>query len=280
MAPEITQPQEILGRLSAHGIPPHDYIRIKGLVSFDFPRARVLFVQQFGHRAIGEILAHIDKTRQFLERDFLLSSEERSKIAKSVAQAEALAWQTLLESNWPKIGPWTLSSVILATGKDSKQRPLYLRPALKLTAVNRETKETRTAVIPGKDFNDPESWPSAWKRAFKELGIWDFVLKGPVHRRVVSARRPSGWPVFTQDVIPRLYEHLLPHYQTPGHYSKNRDTVSVRSALFPKELLEDMLLILRVEHPDTFDSTTIGQLKANIQRHLERKIGRSTKTSK
>lgn len=187
---------------------------------------------------------------------------------------------TLLESNWPKIGPWTVSSVIQTTGEDSNRRPLYLRPALKLTAVNRETKAMRTAIISGKEFNNPARWPSAWERAFKELGIWDLVSKGPVHCRVVSSRRPSGWPVFTQGVIPRLYEYLLPHYQTQGHYSKKRDAVSVRTALFPKELLEDMLLILRFERPGTFDDSTIGQLKASIQRFLERKQARSTETSK
>ncbi len=268
------QPQELLDRLSSHGIHPGDYIRIKRLVSSNFPQARVLFVQQFGHRAIGQVLGQIAKTRQFLEKDFLLSPDERSEVAKSVSRAETLAWRTLLESNWPKVGPWTLSAVIVATGRDLKQRPLYLRPALALTAVDSETKETRKAIIPREEFNDPAKWPSAWERAFKDLGIWDVLFKGPVHRGVVSARRPSAWPVFTQRAIPRLYEYLRRHYQSPGHYSEKRDRISARSALFPKELAEDMLLLLRLEHPGTFDDTTTSQLKAHIQHHLERKRAR------
>ena len=265
------QQQEILDRLSAHGIHPRDYILIKSLVSFGFPQARVLFVQQFGRRTISQVLDQIDKTRQFLEKDFLLSADERSEIAKSVSRSEFLVWQTLLESNWPKTGPWTLSSAILPTGRDSNQRPLYRRPALRLTVVNSETKEARRAVIPGRECNDLARWPSAWKRAFEKLGIWDLVFKGPVHRRVVSARRPSGWPVFTQGVIPRVYEYLRPHYAKPGHYSERRDSFASGKASFPKELFEDMLLILRFEHPGTFQDTTINQFKADVQRHLERK---------
>jgi hypothetical protein len=189
MAREIASPQEqeILDRLSAHGISSSDYIRIKSLVSSSFPQARVLFVQQFGRRTIGQVLNQIDKTRQFLEGDLLLSADERNEIAKSVFGSELLAWQALLESNRPKIGPWSLSSVILATGRDSDQQPVYCRPALKLTAVHSETKETRSVVIPKKEFNDPARWPSAWKRAFEELGIWDLVFKGSAYHRVVSA---------------------------------------------------------------------------------------------
>jgi hypothetical protein len=54
----------------------------------------------------------------------------------------------------------------------------------------------------------------------------------------------------------------------------------VGKARFPKELLEDMLLILRFEHPGRFEDTTISQLKADVQHHLERKQASSTKTSK
>ena len=282
MAHEITpqQEQEILNRLSPHGISPGDYISIKSLVSFGFPQACVLFVQQFGRRTISQVLDQIDKTRQFLEEDFLFSADERSAVANSVLRTELLTWQALLESNWPKIGPWRLSSVILPTGRDSNQQPVYRRPALKVTAVHVETKEMREADIPGKQWNDPASWPSAWKRAFEELGIWGLVAKGVVQRRVTRAGRPQGWPIFTQWVIPRLYEYLLPHYAKRGHYSEWRDSLTSRNALFSNELLEDMLLILRFEHPGTFDDKTAGQLKANVQHYLERRNAKSIKTSK
>jgi hypothetical protein len=138
MAREITprQEQEILDRLSVHGVSPRDYISIKSLVSFSFPQACVLFVQQFGRRTVSQALDQIDKTRQFLEEDFLFSADERSEVANFVSRAELLTWQALLESNWPKIGPWRLSSVILPTGRDSNQQPVYRRPALKVTAVH------------------------------------------------------------------------------------------------------------------------------------------------
>jgi hypothetical protein len=240
----------------------------------------VLFAQQFGRRTISQVLDQIDKTRQLLEEDFLFCADERSEVANFVSRAELLTWQALLESNWPRIGPWSLSSLVLPTGWDSNQQPVYCRPALKLTAIHVETKETREADIPAKEWNDPASWPSAWRRAFEELGIWGLVAKGVVHRRVIRAGRSQGWPVFTQLVIPRLYEYLLPHYAKPGHYSQRRDSLASRKALFPRELLEDMLLILRFEHPGIFKDTMTSQLKADIQHHLERKQTRSTKTSK
>ena len=70
MAREMAPPQEqeILESLWAHGIPPRDYIQIKRLVSLKFPRARVLFVQQFGRRTIRQVLDQIDETRQLIEK--------------------------------------------------------------------------------------------------------------------------------------------------------------------------------------------------------------------
>ena len=79
----------------------------------------MLFVQQFGRRTIRQVLDQIDETRQLIEKHFLLSPDERRVIANSVSRAELLTWQALLESNWPKIGPWRLSSVALPTGRDS-----------------------------------------------------------------------------------------------------------------------------------------------------------------
>ena len=78
--------------------------------------------------------------------------------------------------------------------------------------------------------------------------------------------------MYTQTIIPQLYEFLAPHYTNRGHHSEGRDrAVERRKALFPKELLEDMLDILRMEHPHVFKQTTVNQLKASIQRYLARK---------
>jgi hypothetical protein len=78
--------------------------------------------------------------------------------------------------------------------------------------------------------------------------------------------------MYTQVIIPQLYEFLAPRYSSRAHHSEKRDTAAVqRKALFPKELLEDMLDILRMEYPHIFGQTTLNQLKATIQRHLARK---------
>jgi len=64
---------------------------------------------------------------------------------------------------------------------------------------------------------------------------------------------------------------MYPHYRKQGHHSAKRDGLKVRHALFPKELLEHMLAVLRLDHPETFGLATTAQLKAVIQRHLDRK---------
>lgn len=65
--------------------------------------------------------------------------------------------------------------------------------------------------------------------------------------------------MYTQSIIPQLYEFLASHYVNLGHHSEMKDTaVLKRKALFAKELLEDMLEILRMEHPEVFGQTTIN----------------------
>jgi hypothetical protein len=79
-------------------------------------------------------------------------------------------------------------------------------------------------------------------------------------------------------MIPRLYDLLTPHYQGRVHHSEKIDlqcTVN-RPARYPKELLEDMLEILKMHHPHVFEKTTSNQLKAAIQRHLD---GKSSQAS-
>ena len=85
--------------------------------------------------------------------------------------------------------------------------------------------------------------------------------------------------MYTRFIIPQLYEFLAPHYPQRGNYSEKRNTPKDDvKARFPKELLQDMLDILQMEHPHVFAQTTVDQLKANIQRHLERKA-RSIKST-
>ena len=271
------QEQEVLDRLSAHGIPPAEYIKIRRIVSFDIPHGLLLFAQRFGRRTFKQVLAQIDCWKRFLENDTLFADDEKDKVARQVQGIELVVCQALLDVNLLHIGQWVITGVFLPTGQDAQGQPEYFRPGLRLTAVHRNSKVERSAVISVEGLNDVTKRSGAWKRAFEELGIWDLVAKGIVYQRVLRAGRSQGAPTFTQWVVPRLYEHLLPYYQKPGHYSAARDKVVTGKALYSKELLDDMLLILRFEHPGTFDDTTISQLKAVIQHHVERKRARSTK---
>jgi hypothetical protein len=160
----------------------------------------------------------------------------------------------------------------IPTGKDESGTLVYIRPALRITACQRDTGEIRRASIPHEPLDAPDLRANSFQRAFEELGLWEQLEKGSLRRYFISSRKAQGWPMYTQAIIPQLYEFLAPHYPNRGHHSEQRDrTVEKRKALFPKELLEDMLDILRMEHPHVFGQTSVNQLKASIQRHLPRK---------
>jgi len=142
---------------------------------------------------------------------------------------------------------------------------------VEVTAVHGETREERKTVIRGEEFHNPARKAAAWKNAFEELQLSELLNLGSVHKGVASRRSESAWPAFTQHIIPELYEFMYPHYRKQGHHSAKRDGLKVRHALFPKELLEHMLAVLRLDHPETFGLATTAQLKAVIQRHLDRK---------
>ncbi len=177
-APSRRNFEDTVEDLSAHWIKPENYIKIKELVSFSFPLARVTFTRRFGRRTIASVLKEVDVWRVFLDRQSLLTLDDKSNVDRLVSGVELLVWNALLEANLPQIGPWTVSWVLLPTGVDEDGRPEYLRPGLKLTAANRDSKERREAIMPGEDYGTPLKWPSAWKRAFEELGIWDLIDKG------------------------------------------------------------------------------------------------------
>jgi hypothetical protein len=272
--------QEVLAVLRTSG-DASDYIRIKSLVSFGFPQVRVLFVQMFGRRTIAQVLREVDETRVFVEKNAILSTDQKSEIVKSISQAELIAWNALLEANLPEIGPWVVSQDALPTGYDEQLEPYYFFPTVKLTAIHSETSEVREAIIEGKGLNDSQTCRNAWMQAFKDLGIWDLVYKGPAGRSLVSSRRPQGWPIFTQNIIPRLYECLYECYAKPGHFSEQRDTLAPGNILFSKELTLRMLDILRSEYPEEFATTTVAQLNAVVQRYLaaKSKITKSSRTA-
>lgn len=272
-------PQNLFDQLAVRGIGVEQYTNVKAIVNFGLPQSQVFFYRRFGHRTISSVLEQVDLWNRFLEKQSLLSKDERDGIVKLISSAEWFAWSALLAINLPQVGPWTVSCVFLPARIDSAGGEQYLRPSLEVRAVDRENQEERRAVIPGEEYHDPARFPGAWRKAFDQLGISHLLEKGSVHKGVASRRQTQAWPAFTRQIIPALYEYLHPYYLKPGHLSTKRDELEMRPALFPKELLEHMLAILRLEHPDTFGRATVGQLKAIIQRHLDRRSG-STNSSK
>jgi len=261
---------DLFESLSAKGIGVDEYTKIKALLNSSLPQSQVLFLQRFGPRTISSVLREIELWKQSLANHSLFADEERESIAKMLYGAEYCAWSALLALNLPNVGPWTVACVFLPTGKDSTNSSTYLRPGLEIRAVECKTHEERKTLIPGVELNDPALFGSAWKKAFEQLGISDLLRKDRVHKGSISARSSQGWPVFTQHLVPALYEYMHPHYCKPGHHFTNRDEVQQRRAVFPKELLEDMLRVLRLELPNVFGRTTTAHLKAVIQRHLDR----------
>jgi hypothetical protein len=270
--------QEIFERLTAHGFPLEDYVKIKQLVSWSFPQARFRFYREFRGRTINQVLRQIDKDRKFLAKDFILPAEEKLRFEKSFSIAEMLAWQAILEINCYQVGHWRIETVQLPTAWDEDGQPQYRNPNLKIIAVHIESEEERQAIIPGQELADFGKRAQAWKHAYQQLGIWDLVYLDSVNKGVLSARRPHAWAVFTKYIIPRLYEYLLPYYEKPGHYSRNRDTFKAGKAQYPNELFEDMLLILHLELPEFFSDASACQIKAAIQKYLEKR--KSTISSK
>ena len=266
--------RDIFERLADHR---GNYGIIKKIVTFDLPQWRLFFSRQFEGRTIRQVLQQIERWKTFLSRDFLLLPNQKAELGKWVLGAESLAWQALIQANCPQVGPWKLELNFVPTGQGDSGA-VYIFPGQRIVAFNVKTKEIREVVIPAEEFNDPARYGGAYRKAFKTLGIWDLLWKGSSGRGLISARKPQGWPVFTHIVIPQLYEYLIPYYKRPGHYSNRIDSADRRRpARFPGELLQDMLEILRMEHPHVFGRTTIPQLKAIIQKYLWRK-DKSTKS--
>jgi hypothetical protein len=162
-----------------------------------------------------------------------------------------------------------VSCVLLPNELEGRLR--YIYPSIEVNAVHRESREERKTVIRGEEYHEPARKAATWKNAFEELQLSELLNRGSVHTGVASQRSERAWPAFTQHIIPELYEFMYPHYRKQGHHSAKRDGLKVRHALFPKELLEHMLAVLRLDHPETFGLATTAQLKAVIQRHLDRK---------
>jgi hypothetical protein len=252
----------IFDRLASRGI---EYPQIKWLVSVDLPHAAWFFDRHFSPRTAPQVLRQTERVRQMLNDDFLLSSEQKTEIEKTLSGAELFAWNSLLETSFPKLGPWHLSRKLLPTHQDPE--PRYIQPDIQIVAIHEATREKRVAVVPG-GRNSAAAWGDVWRKAFTQLGLLELVLKQRRRKHLVAARPSQGWRIFTKIVIPRLYDFLAPSYRKRGHVWSEKEKTIKRDAFFPNELLEDMRDILQQEYPEVFAIMTLEQLKAAIQRHL------------
>jgi hypothetical protein len=265
--------RDIFERLADHGI--RNYGTIKIIVTFDIPQPAYLFVRQFDGRTLAGVLKQIERWKKFLNTDFLLPASEKTELISRINQTQLLVGNALIEANSPCVGDWDLKYEWIPTGTDEEGNPLYVWPNLRIKALHQKTGEIRHSSISYGAPDASDLGPNPFQRAFEELRLWDQLEKGSLRGCLVSSRRAQGWPVYTQIIVPRLYDFLVPQYPKRAHHSEKRDAAGeTRNAIFPKELLEDMLDILRMEHPSAFGKTTVNQLKASIQRHLAHKANR------
>lgn len=263
--------RDIFERLKSRGIGPKEYEVIKQIVWLDLPHSALFLQRHLGHRSPQQVLQQVVNWRQFLSSDFLLPEGEKEQVEKSVECAELIAWNSLVEGSFPRLGSWALSRQIrVVERKGNSPKAVQRITASRYNTGQKEPAETRTAVIVDHTLTG-KRWCTAWRKAFEDLGLLDLVLKDTGHKRLVSARGPQAWPVFTQSVIPKLYEYLIPYYPKPGHVWSTKESTLRRNALFPQELLQDMLDILHVEHQDAFESTDIGDLKSVVYRYVAQK---------
>jgi hypothetical protein len=255
---------EILDRLAARGIGVPQYAAIKRIVVLDLPQRTMFFERDYGRHTPAHVLRLASKWKKLLKTDFILrpvlSAELMTLIENAVHGAEIMAWSTLLETSLTHVGEWDVQLRWLPPIADRSSDT-------KIEAIQRITKERQTAIVPGS--LDGRSWVQGLERAFQDLGLLRLILKPRKRRRLVSAERAKAWPIFTQFMVPRLYEFMLPSYSRPGHIGSKEKTLR-RDAYYPGDLFADMLAILQLEHSDIFHDCTISQLKSAVQRHLER----------
>lgn len=264
---------DIFERLKRRGI---EYERVMEIVQFEMPQNPFFFARQFGNRTIKEVLKHIESWKQFLKREYVLTEELKAKVTQWVQMTEDSVWATIRDTNF-QIGVWTLCWYLTPPGEAPDGERVV--SGVRVTATNQTTRAQRTHELPGCRVGTRRAFGEEFQEIFKALGLFSQLWLGAPGPSLISGRGSQGWPVYAR-MIPRLYELLAPHYQARGHHSEKidlQDTVN-RPARYPKELLEDMLEILKMHHSQVFERTTVQQLKAAIQRHLSRKPTQATHT--
>jgi hypothetical protein len=143
----------------------------------------------------------------------------------------------------------------------------HASPSIRITVF----KKTAERTISPDTVENPVTYAEALEQALKELGIWEILRKDNPARKLLNERPAHGWPIFTQGVIPALYEMMHPHYPARAYFSEKIDGEEFetqRLAVAPKELLQDMLDILKTERPDIYRNYDTAALKAVIQRYV------------
>ena len=111
-----------------------DYEIVKSIVTFQIPQHAFFFVQQFGRRSLSQVLGQIERWKEFLKTDFLLSGRERADVIRSINQIQFSTCRALIETNSPRIGHWDMRYELIPSGKDEAGGPVYIWPALRITA--------------------------------------------------------------------------------------------------------------------------------------------------
>jgi hypothetical protein len=242
------------------------------IVQFNQPGLPYHFALHFGKRTIRSFLNRIASWKQFLAGDFLLTPDQKAQATVWIKMVETYIWAVVRDANI-EIGDWKLRWLAHPpeTGPDGKA----MTSAITVKAMNRGTKEIRLHEIPGKPVTAPIDFAAQMEEMYTALGLRDQLSLESPYEDFMNKRSAKGWPVYTR-IIPPLYDYLLPHYQSPGHYSNGTDNDAGPTplAMYPKELLEDMLIILKTHHGYFLGDFTTADLKGHIQRHLERNADR------
>jgi hypothetical protein len=102
-------------------------------------------------------------------------------------------------------------------------------------------------------------WAAIFRRHFRE------VMRHRVGQGWWSERGRTGWPMLTQYAIPMLYDYLRPYYRVRS-YRQGR--LHRSPGKYPRQLLQDITDILRVEVPHLASDMTVAQVQGAIQRYL------------
>jgi hypothetical protein len=260
---------DIFSRLQRRGI---DYARIKAVL-LDIPHEQLFFARNWSGKSFGQLLTEMDRQRALLEKLWHnLPGWEQLNISHASMRARILQ-QVLIVNQ--QVGNWTIQTrYILHPILEPSDTRSHAWPSLCISVLDRCDGSTRQVVIPPESFETSAKHAEALERAMKELGIWEELQKNNPAVSLLSKRSGSGWPLFTQLIIPRLYELMQPHYEVRANYSERLDGAQCepqRSAIAPKELLRDMLDVLTLEFPQEFGQYKLSALKTAISRYVQGK---------